>query len=64
MLEDLFLIVVKLVLGLLDAQALEKSCNLLDCDHLFIILGVWNALVELTALKSKLLLVTVFLLLD
>ena len=64
MLKDLLLIVVELMLWFLRAHAFKNACNFLHSDHLVVIFGVGNALVELTALESKLFLVTVFLLLD
>ncbi len=64
MLKDLALIVVELMLRFLRAQAFKDACDFLHSDHLVVIFGVGNALVELTALESKLFLVTVFLLLD
>ncbi len=63
-LKDLVLIVVKLMLRFFIAQAFKDARNFLDGDHLVVILGVWNALVELAALESEFFLVTVFLLLD
>ncbi len=64
MLKDLVLIVVELMLRFLRAHALKDASNFLHRDHLVVIFGVWNALMELTALESKLFLVTVFLLLN
>ena len=45
-------------------MAVKHAGHQLNSDHLLLILGIWNALVILSALKGKLLLIAVLLLLD
>ena len=45
-------------------QVVEHARDELNCNHLILFLRIWDALVILTALKCKLLLVPILLLLD